>query len=175
MQERSSSQLRSGACDANMGQSGSKNPKTNKNHNRQKMFRIGISVGRNDLNVEGHLQMGYSSKTIKNYNKPIETQPVQTQLVETQPVQTREEPSIINMLVSFNRRSLNLDDYLASVYYDLKRSGGFGGVDRLYKDVKKEGKFNINRSKIKEWLMKQDAYTLHKPIRRRFRKNRGRY
>ena len=65
-----------------------------------------------------------------------------------------------------------MDDYLASVYYDPKRSGGFGGVDRLYKDVKKEGKFNINRTKIKEWLMKQDAYTPHKPIRRRFRRNR---
>ena len=46
-------------------------PKINKNHNRQKMFRIGISVGRNDLNLEGHLQMGYNSKTIKNY-KPVE-------------------------------------------------------------------------------------------------------
>ena len=44
------------------------------------MFRIGISVGRNDRNVEGHLQMGYNnSKTIKNYNKPVETQPVQPQ------------------------------------------------------------------------------------------------
>ena len=42
------------------------------------MFRIGISVGRNDLNV-GHLQIGYSSKSIKNYNKPVETQPVQPQ------------------------------------------------------------------------------------------------
>ena len=65
-----------------------------------------------------------------------------------------------------------MDDYLASVYYDAKRSGGFGGVDRLYKDVKKEGKFNISRTKIKEWLMKQDTYTLHKPIRRHFRRNR---
>ena len=49
----------------------SKNPKINKDHNKQKMFRIGISVGRNYLIVEGHLQAGYSSKTIKNY-KPIE-------------------------------------------------------------------------------------------------------
>ena len=65
-----------------------------------------------------------------------------------------------------------MDDYLASVYYDPKRSGGFGGVDRLYKDVKKEGKFNIGRTKIREWLMKQDAYTLHKPIRRHFKRNR---
>ena len=79
--------MKSGARDVNMGHSASKNPKINKNHNRQKMFRIGISIGRNDLNVEGHLQMGYNSKTIKNYNKPVETQ-----LVEIQPVQTREEP-----------------------------------------------------------------------------------
>ena len=67
-----------------MGHSVSKNPKINKNNNGQKMFRIGISVCRNDLNVEGHLQMGYNSKTIKNYNKPVKTQ-----LVETQPVQTQ--------------------------------------------------------------------------------------
>ena len=79
--------MKSGARDVNIGHSGSKNPKINKNHNRQKMFRIGISIGRNDLNVEGHLQMGYNSKTIKNYNKPVKTQ-----LVETQAVQSREEP-----------------------------------------------------------------------------------
>ena len=84
--------MKSGARDVNMGHSASKNPKINKNHNRQKMFRIGISIGRNDLNVEGHLQMGYNSKTIKNYHKPVETQPVPTQLIETQPVQSREEP-----------------------------------------------------------------------------------
>ena len=68
-----------------MGHSGRKNPKINRNHNRQKMFRIGINVGRNDLNVEGHLQMGYNSKTIKNYNKPIETQPVKTEVPQDEP------------------------------------------------------------------------------------------
>ena len=73
--------------------------------------------------------------------------------------------------VSFNERSLSMDDYLASLYYDPKRSGGFEGVDRLYKDVEKKGKFNISRTKIKEWLMTQNAYTLHKPIRRHFRRN----
>ena len=57
-----------------MGNSASKKSKINKSHNKQKMFRIGISVGRNDLNLEGHLQMGYSSKTIKNYT-PIENAP----------------------------------------------------------------------------------------------------
>ena len=75
-------------------------------------------------------------------------------------------------IVLFYERSLNMDDYLSSVYYDPKRSGAFGGVDRLYKDVKKERKFKISRTRIKEWLMKQDTYTLHKPMRRHFRRNR---
>jgi hypothetical protein len=65
-----------------------------------------------------------------------------------------------------------MDDYLPSIYYHPKRSGGFGGVGRLYQDVKKEGKFKISRKEIKAWLMKQDAYTLHKPMRRHFKRNR---
>jgi transposase InsO family protein len=65
-----------------------------------------------------------------------------------------------------------MDEYLSSVYYDSKRAGGLGGVERLYRDVKEEGKLKISRKKIKEWLMKQDTYTLHKPMRRHFRRNR---
>ena len=65
-----------------------------------------------------------------------------------------------------------MDTYLSSVYYNPKRSGGFGGVERLYSDVKKDGKFDISRAKIRKWLMGQDTYTLHKPARRRFKRNR---
>jgi hypothetical protein len=57
-----------------MGHYASKNSKINKNHNKQKMFRIGISAGRNDLNLEGHVQLGYCSKTVKNYNRIEKTQ-----------------------------------------------------------------------------------------------------
>ena len=78
----------------------------------------------------------------------------------------------MKVLVSFYERLLNMDDYLASMYYDPKCSGGFAGFDRLYKDVEKEGKFNISHMKIKEWLIKQDAYTLHKPTRHHFKRNR---
>ena len=57
----------------NMGTCLSKSDKIKrgKNHSRQKMFKLGVSFGRNDLNLEGHLQMGYNSKTIKNYG-PID-------------------------------------------------------------------------------------------------------
>jgi hypothetical protein len=54
-----------------MGHSASKNSRINKNHNNQKMFRFGMSAGRNDFNLEGHVQVGYCSKTVKNYS-PIE-------------------------------------------------------------------------------------------------------
>ena len=49
------------------------------------MFKIGISFGRNDLSLEGHLQMGYNSKTIKNYTKPFEAQSVHAQLTQDKP------------------------------------------------------------------------------------------
>ena len=31
------------------------------------MFRFGVSFGRNELNLEGHLQIRYNSNTINNY------------------------------------------------------------------------------------------------------------
>ena len=83
--------MKSGTRNVNIGHSASKSQKINKNHNRQKMFRIGISLGRNDLNVEGHLQMGYNSKAIKNYNKPVKIQPVQTQMTQVEPPNSEEE------------------------------------------------------------------------------------
>ncbi len=58
----------------------------------------------------------------------------------------------------------NTDEYLSNVYYDPKCSGRFGGTDRLYRDVKEEGKFKLSRKQISDWLLKQDAYTLHKPL-----------
>ena len=51
-------------------------------------------------------------------------------------------------------------------------SGGLGGVERLYRDVKKDGKYDISRAQLKKWLMKQDTYTLHKPARRHYKRNR---
>ena len=65
-----------------------------------------------------------------------------------------------------------IDKYLSSVYFDPKRSGGFAGVERLYRDVKKEGMYKLTRKQILEWLMAQDAFTLHKPVRRNFKRNR---
>ena len=65
-----------------------------------------------------------------------------------------------------------MEEYLTQLYYNPKRSGSLGGVERLYRDVKKEGKYDISRAQLKKWLMKQDTYTLHKPARRHYKRNR---
>ena len=65
-----------------------------------------------------------------------------------------------------------VNEYLKSVYYDPKRPGSFGGVESLYRDVKQEGKFKLSRKQISGWLISQDTYTLHKPARRNFKRNR---
>jgi hypothetical protein len=36
------------------------------------------------------------------------------------------------------------------MYYDPKRPGGFGGAERLYEDVRKEGRFVLSRKEIRE-------------------------
>ena len=61
---------------------------------------------------------------------------------------------------------------LSQIYYDPESPASFGGVDSIYRAVKNEGKYQISRNKIRLWLQKQDTYTLHKPVRCRFRRNR---
>ena len=41
----------------------------------------------------------------------------------------------------------NTDKYLSSMYFDSKRSGSYGGVERLYNDVKTEGINDISCKK----------------------------
>ena len=65
-----------------------------------------------------------------------------------------------------------VDEYLKSVYYDLKRPGSFGGIESLYRDVKQEKMFKFSRKQISDWLLSQDTYTLHKPARQNFKRNR---
>ena len=59
------------------------------------------------------------------------------------------------------------DDEAALVYYDPLHPASFGGVHRLAKVLKDKSK-----NRTKKWLSAQDAYTLHRPVRRRFRRRR---
>jgi len=52
------------------------------------------------------------------------------------------------------------------VYHDVRSPGSFGGIDRLRRHSNKQ------RKDVVDCLKSQDAYTLHKPIRRRFVRRR---
>ena len=60
-----------------MGCRGSKR-KLNKEGEKQKLCKIGLAVGRNDLKLEGNFQLGYHSKTYKKYQpaEPVDGKPL---------------------------------------------------------------------------------------------------
>ena len=61
--------------------------------------------------------------------------------------------------------------YLRKIYYDSKHVAGYGGVQKLYKEAKKKYP-NIQKDKVIDWLRTQDAYNLHRPVRKTFPRNR---
>ena len=67
---------------------------------------------------------------------------------------------------------MNVEDYLASVYYDPKKAGSFSGPRALFKAVRAEGKRVLSMKKIKQWLKSQDVYTMHRRVVRKFKRNR---
>lgn len=69
-----------------------------------------------------------------------------------------------------------VEEALEETYYDPKQSGSFGGVESLVRAVhdRLHGAQSLKyiRQRAKNWLKTQDTYTLHKPLRRRFPRNR---
>ncbi|XP_072046821.1 uncharacterized protein [Amphiura filiformis] len=66
-----------------------------------------------------------------------------------------------------------LQKFLHEVYYDPKHPSGFGSIHDLYKMAKKEKPLlNPTVHKIKQWLRNQDTYTLHKPVKKKFPRNK---
>lgn len=59
-----------------------------------------------------------------------------------------------------------LEKKLRDAYYDISHSAGFSSISKLAKHV------GTSKENVKEWFKSQEAYSLHKPIRRNFKRNR---
>ncbi|GFY60404.1 uncharacterized transposon-derived protein F54H12.3 [Trichonephila inaurata madagascariensis] len=57
---------------------------------------------------------------------------------------------------------------LAAFYENPEVPNSFGGVEALHRSLK--GKYS--KKDVKHWLSQKDAYTLHKPVRHKFQRNR---
>ena len=64
-----------------------------------------------------------------------------------------------------------MDQYLHQIYYDPDHPASFSSAEKLYKVVTAEGK-PYTLQQIKHWLAKQESYTLHRPVHRRFDRNK---
>jgi hypothetical protein len=62
--------------------------------------------------------------------------------------------------------------YLEHLYFDLKRSGSYSSLNKLYQAVRKEGKYVLGKTKIGKWLKTQVTFGLHRQINRKFRKRK---
>ena len=58
---------------------------------------------------------------------------------------------------------------LEDVYYDPRHEAAFGTLEKLKRVAKKTGVAKLEQ--VKPWLEQQDAYTLHRPVRKRFPRN----
>ena len=57
------------------------------------------------------------------------------------------------------------------IYFNPKNPGSLGGARRLYYAAKSKYP-NLTINDVKEWLSKQNVYTLHKPVLKHFSRNR---
>lgn len=67
---------------------------------------------------------------------------------------------------------MSWENYLQEIYYNPENAGSFSGPDKLFRYVRKDGKYVISKYKIRKWLQKQEAYSLQRPLRRRFQRNK---
>ena len=61
--------------------------------------------------------------------------------------------------------------YLSRVYESRDHPASFSGLDKLYRIAKKEFP-SITRNEIKQWAENNLSYSLHKPSRRNFKRNK---
>lgn len=74
-----------------------------------------------------------------------------------------------HLLLDIQRHNKSWEDYMAKIYCDA--AGSFSGVDKLFRYVQQDGKYDINKYKVRKWLQRQEPYRLQRPVRRHYRCN----
>src|SRR5271156_5385581 len=59
-------------------------------------------------------------------------------------------------------------------YFDPRAPGSFGGVDVLRREVnsKLDKNKHVKKGEVRDWLRDQPSYTLHFPVKTKFKRNR---
>src|SRR5882757_5791252 len=65
---------------------------------------------------------------------------------------------------------MEIENVLTAIYYDQSNPNSYSTANKLYKAAK-ENLPSITLKQVKQWLSGQFTYTLHKPVRRTFKRN----
>ena len=68
--------------------------------------------------------------------------------------------------------SMHLRQRLEKIYHTPKDLGALGGAERLYKRAKKLNVPGVTRAAVAKFQHGQQAYTLHKPVKRKYKRNK---
>lgn len=66
-----------------------------------------------------------------------------------------------------SKDQVHVDETLKNIYYNLENPASYSTAQKLYEACDRK----ISKVEIKEWLSGQNAYTLHKPIRKKYLRN----
>ena len=66
----------------------------------------------------------------------------------------------------------NTERVMRNAYYTIKHPGSFGGVLKLQQSILSEDGVKISLEKVRDFLEGENTYTLHKPVRKTFLRNR---
>lgn len=61
--------------------------------------------------------------------------------------------------------------HFRKLYYDTKGVAGYGGANKLFNEARKKYP-KLKQEQVVDWLRTQDAYNLHRPVRKHFPRNR---
>ena len=64
-----------------------------------------------------------------------------------------------------------MDRFLSCVYVSRKHAASFSGLDKLYHTAKNQFP-SVTRKEIRKWAENNLSYSLHKPSRRTFKRNK---
>ena len=74
-------------------------------------------------------------------------------------------------MVKIKRSSHELNRFLSRVYVSPKHAASFSGLDKLYRMTKNQFP-SVTRKEIQRWAESNLSYSLHKPSRRTFNRNK---
>ena len=66
----------------------------------------------------------------------------------------------------------NWKQHLSSLYFNSKIPASYLGPEKLYQIVKSQGKYKIDRHRIRKWLQDQESFFLTRGARRKYTRSR---